>query len=207
MGRNNPTNAKKSNGCLYILMALIAFFILIGTYRWMTNTDSDWDRFTMESLQEAIDAGDVSTAKRHLTSFKTDSFRLIAEEKFPNIDALIAKQKTAPYRVVESIQYPKNKAGISSYVHTIIVDNLYLDEVVVVVVPKLSRQYDDGNAHQIYLHASQPLKLSKVAKEKDRIGVIQVAKKGAFGYFTRSKIDDGVLMGVDKKGNYVDFEQ
>jgi hypothetical protein len=209
MKQNPSSNANNSSGCgkivLYVLAGLTAFVLITGGYRWVTNTDTDWDRLKIESLREAVKDGNGDLAKQYLSEFKTDSFREIAEQEFPNIDLLIEKKNTAPYTVVESIRYPQNQAGISALVHTVLVDSLYLDDVETVVVPRLSKQFDDGNGHQIYLHETQPLELKIIAREKDRLGVIKVAKKGAFGYVTRSKGTEAFLMGVNEKGDYVDY--
>ena len=49
MNQNYSSNTNNSSGCgkivLYVLVALTAFVLITGFYRWMTNTDTDWDRF------------------------------------------------------------------------------------------------------------------------------------------------------------------
>lgn len=43
--------------------------------------------------------------------------------------ASVEKTKASLFQAVESTQYPANKAGISAFVHNIIVDSLYFDSV------------------------------------------------------------------------------
>jgi hypothetical protein len=149
---------------------------------------------------------DSERAKEYMSEIKTDSFKTIALQEFPNFDRLIKKFDTRPYKVVESIRYEKNHAGIGARVHTVLVDSLYFEDVEKVVLPRLERLFDDGNSHQIYLHKAQPNKLGEIASKKDRMAVIQVAKEGAFAYIVKISGVDADLMGVDKRGNYIEYE-
>lgn len=199
-----PSSKKKpSRSCCFLLKAIASVFVM--TFLLLSCSDVESDEFAMNSLRGAMKSKDYGGAKQIREGLKTDSFQQLALKEFPNLDQLYTKQITAPYTVTSSIIYPKNQAGISALVHTVLVDSLYLEEVEYTVLNYLSEQYDDGNSHQIYLHTTQPPKLEEVAKTTDRIGVIEFAKKGAFGYIIQLKGSDATLMRIDKNGDYVNW--
>jgi hypothetical protein len=202
---------KKSYGCLktglFTVLGLYAIYFVIGLISAFNQADSEWDESYIEQARDAYELKDYSYVKMHLDNIKTDSFKAIALAEFPDIDLLITKENTPPFRIVEIIRFPKNQAGINAAVSTVLVDSLYFDEIQTVVLESLRERFDDEKeAHQVYLHKSSPKELAEVSKSGDKNKVLQVAKKGAFAYFIKTLVDDGLLMGVDKKGNYIDYE-